>query len=86
MKETTIAIDLAKSVFEIGISDRPAHRPKQASVAGNWLSLWPHSRRRPSLWKPVAPGPQHKPILCGTSNTDDPTGQKKPIRYLRAPV
>ena len=29
MKNTTIAIDLAKSVFEIGISDRPGH------VAGN---------------------------------------------------
>jgi transposase len=25
MKNTTIAIDLAKSVFEIGISDRPGH-------------------------------------------------------------
>jgi hypothetical protein len=25
MKNTTIAIDLAKSVFEVGISDRPGH-------------------------------------------------------------
>ena len=29
MKNTTIAIDLAKSVFEVGISERPGH------VAGN---------------------------------------------------
>ena len=25
MKNTTIAIDLAKSVFEVGVSDRPGH-------------------------------------------------------------
>ena len=25
MKNTTVAIDLAKSVFEVGISDRPGH-------------------------------------------------------------
>ena len=38
MKNTTIAIDLAKSVFEVGISDRPGHVSRNCRLARSELS------------------------------------------------
>lgn len=38
MKNTTIAVDLAKSVFEIGISYRPGHVDQYHRVSRNLLS------------------------------------------------
>jgi transposase len=40
MKNTTIAIDLAKSVFEVGISDRPGHVSKRKTVKRSDISLF----------------------------------------------
>ena len=40
MKNTTIAIDLAKSVFEIGISDRPGHVSKNHRLSRAELSTF----------------------------------------------
>ena len=38
MKNTTIAVDLAKSVFEIGISDRPGRVSQHHRLSGNQLA------------------------------------------------
>src|SRR5262245_13153036 len=38
MKNTTIAVDLAKSVFEIGISDRPGHVAQHHRLSRNQLA------------------------------------------------
>ena len=38
MKNTTIAIDLAKSVFEVGISDRPGHVSRNCRLSRSELS------------------------------------------------
>ena len=48
MKNTTIAIDLAKSVFEIGISDPvPGMWPGIIGCHGRrFLRFWPHSHQR----------------------------------------
>ena len=56
MKNTTIAIDLAKSVFEVGISDRPGPRCRKPPIIARARSerSWPISRRRPSSWKRAA--------------------------------
>ena len=40
MKDTTIAIDLAKSVFEIGISDRPGHVAQNHRLSRGELALF----------------------------------------------
>ena len=40
MHQMTIAIDLAKSVFEVGISDRPGHVCEQHRLSRNQLSLF----------------------------------------------
>ena len=40
MKNTTIAIDLAKSVFEIGISDRPGHVAKNHRLSRNEVAAF----------------------------------------------
>src|SRR5262249_35021501 len=47
MHQMTIAIDLAKSVFEVGISDRPGHVCEQHRLSRNQLSLF-LSNRPPS--------------------------------------
>jgi hypothetical protein len=40
VKNTTIAIDLAKSVFEVGVSDRPGHvaAPERRLDAGHLIA------------------------------------------------
>src|SRR5688572_19091490 len=40
MKNTTIAIDLAKSVFEVGISDRPGHVSRNHRLSRSELSAF----------------------------------------------
>src|SRR5262245_19559581 len=40
MHQTTIAIDLAKSVIEVGISHRPGHVCEQHRLSRNQLSLF----------------------------------------------
>jgi len=40
MKHTTIAVDVAKSVFEIGISHRPGHVDKHHRLSRNQLSIF----------------------------------------------
>jgi transposase len=40
MQHTTIAVDVAKSVFEIGISHRPGHVDKHYRVSRNQLSIF----------------------------------------------
>jgi transposase len=40
MQQTTIAIDLAKSIFEVGISDRPGHVCEQHRLSRNQLQLF----------------------------------------------
>ena len=40
MKNTTIAIDLAKSVFEVGISDRPGHVTRNHRLSRTELALF----------------------------------------------
>ncbi len=46
MKNTTIAIDLAKSVFEVGISDRPGHVAPNQRLSRTEVSAFLDSRRR----------------------------------------
>jgi hypothetical protein len=53
-KNTTIAIDLAKSVFEIGISDRPGHVAEKHRLSRGELATFlaaqpPGDRRDGSL-------------------------------------
>ena len=40
MQQTTIAIDLAKSIFEVGISGRPGHVCEQHRLSRNQLPLF----------------------------------------------
>jgi hypothetical protein len=52
MQHTTIAIDLAKSVFEVGISDRPGHVCEQHRLSRSQLRYSLRTeRRQPSYWK-----------------------------------
>lgn len=49
MQHTTIAIDLAKSVFEVGISDRPGHVSEQHRLSRNQLPLFLANRPRTTV-------------------------------------
>jgi transposase len=40
MHSTTIAIDLAKSIFEVGVSDRPGHICAQHRLSRKQLSVF----------------------------------------------
>ena len=40
MQDTTIAVDVAKSVFEIGISHRPGHVDNHHRLSRNQLSIF----------------------------------------------
>ena len=44
--DTRIAVDVAKAVFEIAISDRPGHvSRRERAEASEFLPFWPSNRR-----------------------------------------
>lgn len=55
MNSTTIAVDVAKAVFEVAVSEHPGQRCASGigSRESGFVGIWANSPRRPSWWRRV---------------------------------